>query len=175
MSQHSPGETTSIMTRVVARLLLAPTLIAAIAILVKGYVQTGDGFAAGAVAALGIAMQYLAFGRREVEKKLPVRGIGRLSYAGLLIGLTIAVVPLFLGDPILTQYPPPGAEVIYLGTLELITAVAFDLGIFLVVLGYGTGVISLVSRLIDETSGTAIRDATHTGEREETVEEGRTL
>ena len=53
------------MARVVARLLLAPTLIAAVAVLVKGYVQPGDGFAAGAVAALGIAMQYLAFGRKE--------------------------------------------------------------------------------------------------------------
>ena len=163
------------MTRVVARLLLAPTLIAAIAILVKGYVQPGDGFAAGAVAALGIAMQYLAFGRREVEKELPVRGIGRLSYAGLLIGLTIAVVPLFLGDPILTQYPPPGADVIYLGTLELITAVAFDLGIFLVVLGYGTGVISLVSRLIDDPSSASMRDATHETGNGDPAQEGRTL
>lgn len=123
------------MARVVARLLLAPTLIAAVAVLVKGYVQPGDGFAAGAVVALGIAMQYLAFGLLAAERTLPISGIGKLPYLGLLIGLTIAIVPLFLEDPLLTQYPPPGADVIYLDTLELITAVAFDLGIFLVVLG----------------------------------------
>lgn len=163
------------MTRVVARLLLGPTLITAVAILVKGYVQPGDGFAAGAVAALGIAMQYLAFGRREVEHTLPVRGIGKLAYAGLLIGLTIAIVPLFLGDPLLKQHPPPGADVIYLGTLELITAVAFDLGIFLVVLGYGTGVISLVSRLIDAPSDADTSAATYGVEDEDTVGEERAL
>jgi multisubunit Na+/H+ antiporter MnhB subunit len=169
------------MTRVVARLLLAPTLITAVAILVKGYVQIGDGFSAGAVAALGILMQYLAFGREEVERTLPVKGIGKLPYLGLLIGLTIAIVPLFLGDPLLTQYPPPGADVIYLGTLELITAVAFDLGIFLVVLGYGTGIISLVSRLIDDPSGADIehiQEHVHEADTEEPVEdteEGRTL
>lgn len=44
------GPVTSVMTQMVARLLLAPSLIAAIAILVKGYTQPGDGFSAGAVA-----------------------------------------------------------------------------------------------------------------------------
>lgn len=147
--EEPSGPVTSVMTQMVARLLLAPSLIAAIAILVKGYTQPGGGFSAGAVAALGIVLQYLAFGRHEVERTLPVRGIARLAFAGLLIGLTTAIVPLFLGDPILTQHPPPGADVIYLGSIELITAFAFDFGVFLVVLGYGAGIISLVSRRID--------------------------
>lgn len=168
-------EVTSVMTRVVARLLLAPTLIAAVAILVKGYAQPGDGFSAGVVAALGILMQYLAFGRYEVERMLPVRGIGRLSYVGLLIALTVAIVPLFLGDPIFTHYPAPGAHVIYIGTIELITAVAFDCGIFLLVLGYGTGIISLVSKVMDDPSGADIEDKTYEVGRTETLEEGRML
>ena len=40
---------TSVLTRFVARLLLLPTIIAAFAVLVKGYVQPGDGFAAGVI------------------------------------------------------------------------------------------------------------------------------
>lgn len=114
-------------------------------------------------------MQYLAFGRREVERTLPVRGIGKLAYAGLLIGLTTAIVPLFLGDPILTQHPPPGAGVIYLGSIELITAFAFDFGVFLVVLGYGAGIISLVSRRIDAA------DTTYGSAHEDSAGEGRAL
>ncbi len=150
----SPGDihegVTTVMTRVIARLLLLPTLVTAAAIIVKGYVQPGDGFSAGVVAALGILLQYLAFGREKTERLLPVRGIGKLAYAGLLLTLTVAVVPLFLGDPLLTHYPrPEGAHVIYLGTLELITAVAFDVGIFFLVLGFAVGVISLIAARID--------------------------
>lgn len=169
------GEVTSIMTRVVARVLLAPTLVAAVAILVKGYAQPGDGFSAGVVAALAILMQYLAFGRHEVERTLPVRGIGKLSYLGLLLALTVAIVPLLMGDPVFTHYPAPGSDVIYVGTIELITAVAFDCGIFLLVLGYGTGVISLVSQVMDDPSVANIEDNTYEVGRMKGVEEGRTL
>ena len=66
----------------------------------------------------------------------------------MLLTLVVAARPLFVGDPVMTHWPPPGGEVIYFGTLELITAVAFDVGIFLLVVGYGTGAISLLARLI---------------------------
>lgn len=189
----SSEEVTSVMTRVVARLLFAPTLIAAIAILVKGYVQPGDGFSAGAVAALGVLMQYLAFGREEVERTLPVRGIGALAFVGLFISLTIATVPLFLGDPVFNHYPGPGEPVVYFGTIEFITPVAFDCGIAMLVLGYATGIISLVSRVMDDPSAASVEDGSfvvgrddlaadlHVGGRqsrdveEDGVEEGRML
>lgn len=174
-AEYESKQATSVMTRVVSRLLLAPTLITAIAILVKGYAQPGDGFSAGVVAALGILMQYLAFGRDETERLLPIRGIGKLSFVGLLLALTVAVTPLFLGDALFTHYPPPGGHVIYVGTIELITAVAFDCGIFLLVLGYGTGVISLVSRLMEDPSIAEPERTSFFVGREEDIEEGRTL
>jgi multisubunit Na+/H+ antiporter MnhB subunit len=145
-----PDGVTSVMTRVIARLLLLPTLVTAAAILVKGYAQPGDGFSAGVVAALGILLQYLAFGRKETERLLPVRGLGKVSFLGLLVTLTVAAIPLFLGEPILTHYPTPGgAEVIHLGTLELITAVAFDVGIFMLVVGFGVGTIRILAWTIE--------------------------
>lgn len=144
-----PGGETSVMTRVIARLLLVPTLVAAVAIFVKGYVGPGDGFSAGVIAALGILVQYLAFGREQVERLLPIGRLGVVGFVGLCLTLIVAGVPLFLGDPALTHYPrPDGAEVIYVGTLELITAVAFDLGIFLLVFGYGVGTVRVVARTI---------------------------
>lgn len=143
-----PEGVTSVMTRVVARLLLLPTIVTAAAILVKGYAQVGDGFSAGVIAALGIVMQYLAFGREQTERLLPLRGIGYGAFVGLLLTLVVAARPLFVGEPVMSHWPPPGAHVIHIGTLEIITAVAFDLGIFLLVLGYGVGATSLVARLI---------------------------
>lgn len=147
------GKTTSVMTRTVARLLLLPALVTAGAILVKGYVQPGDGFSAGIVAALGVLLQYLAFGRTEAERLPLVRHSLRLAFAGLIVTLLLAVVPMFLGEPILTHYPRPGAGVVYLGTLELITAVLFDVGVFLLVFGFATGTMAAFARAITGEGG----------------------
>jgi len=141
---------TTLLTRTVARLLLLPTVVASLAILVKGYAEPGDGFSAGVVAALGVLLQYLALGRKEAGKLWPVPRAGRIGFAGLLVALATAAVPLFLGDPVLTHYPPPGASVIYLGTLELITAILFDAGVYLLVFGFVVGTVGAFASTISE-------------------------
>lgn len=132
---------TSALTRTVARLLLAPAFVLALAILVKGYADVGDGFSAGVVAALGVLAQYLAFGSREAERLLPVRLAPAAVVAGLLLALVVAFAPLAWGDPPLTHLPRAGSDVVHLGTVELLTAVAFDVGVFLLVLGASVGII----------------------------------
>jgi multicomponent Na+:H+ antiporter subunit A len=145
-----------IVTQTVARLLYLPTLLVAAAILVKGFVQTGDGFSAGVVAALGVLLRYLAFGHEEAERLLPVRYATAIAFGGLLVALGVAAAPLFLGDAPLTHYPPSGSEPIHLGTLELMAAVLFDAGIFLLVFGFAVGVVSFFARAIageEESAG----------------------
>ena len=141
---------TSILTQTVARILLLPTVVAAVAILVKGYASPGDGFAAGVVASLGVLLQHIAHGRGEAERLAVVRYAPILAGAGLLLSLLVAIVPLVLGQPVLTHYPRAGAEVIYLGTLELITPVLFDVGIFLLVYGFVVGTVNAFARTISE-------------------------
>jgi multicomponent Na+:H+ antiporter subunit B len=136
---------TTAMTRVAARLLLAPTVVIAIAILVKGYSDVGDGFNAGVIAALGVLLQYLAFGYREAERMLPVRLAPAGAIAGLMLALVVTFAPLAWGDPPLTHLPAPGADVVHLGTLELLTAVAFDIGVFLLVFGAAVGIIRTIA------------------------------
>ena len=137
-----------VVTRAVARLLFLPTLLVAAAILVKGFAETGDGFSAGVVAALGVLLLYLAVGREEAEKLAPVRYAPVVAFAGLLVSLGVAAVPVFGGDPVLTHYPPPGSKPVYLGTVELITPVLFDAGIFFLVFGFAVGVVSFFARAI---------------------------
>lgn len=141
---------TTILTRVVARLLLAPTIIVAAAVLVKGYADTGDGFTAGVIAAIGVLLQYVAFGYREASRLLPVRhsAIAGLL-GGLLLSFAVAFVPVLRGDAIFTHIPRPGAAVIHLGTLEILTAVAFDIGVFLLVFGFVVGAIDMIARAAD--------------------------
>ncbi|HEV3505219.1 MAG TPA: MnhB domain-containing protein [Actinomycetes bacterium] len=144
---------TTVLTRMVARLLLVPVLMVAAAILIKGYVDVGDGFAAGVIAALGVLLQYLAFGRAAVERVLPVRHAPKLAIGGLLVALAVAFIPVLGGQAPLQHAPAPGAEVIHLGTLELLTAVAFDAGVFALVLGVVVATIHLIASAVEERGG----------------------
>lgn len=141
---------TTWLTKLTARLLFAPILAMAVAVLIKGYASVGDGFSAGMIAALAILLQYLALGRAETERRLPIRLVPALAFAGMLAALVVSSIPLLRGDPILTHVPAPGADVTVLGTLEIITAVAFDAAIFLLVLGAAVGIIHTIARATDE-------------------------
>jgi multisubunit Na+/H+ antiporter MnhB subunit len=138
---------TTLLTRDVARLLLAPTVIVALAILVKGYAQAGDGFAAGMIAGLGVALQYVTGDASRIESRLPVRWAAAAAVGGLAFALLVAASALVRGEPLLTHAPAPGAEVVHLGTLELITAMLFDVGIFLLVLGTVVGAVRAAARV----------------------------
>lgn len=135
---------TSVLTQMVSRALLAPILVVAAAVLVKGYADVGDGFAAGIVAALGILLQYLAFGHEEVRRSLPIAHAPALAVAGLAVAMAVFLVPILLGEAPLEHWPAPGEEPIHVGSLELITAVAFDVGVFGLVLGSAVTIIDAI-------------------------------
>ena len=137
---------TSVLTQTLARLLLAPILVVAVAVLVKGYADVGDGFAAGVIAALGILLQYVAFGRAEAERLLPIRLVPAGAFVGLLGALAVAFWPVLRGDELLEHLPAAGESVTHLGTLELLTAVLFDVAVFLLVLGAVVGIIHAIAR-----------------------------
>ena len=132
---------TTVLTRMVARLLMVPTFVVAGAVLVKGYSDVGDGFSAGVVAALGVLLQYLGLGYRDAERLLPMRLAPAWAFAGLGLALAVTFVPAAAGRPLLTHAPGPGAPVTKLGTLELITPVLFDVGVAFLVFGAVVGII----------------------------------
>jgi multisubunit Na+/H+ antiporter MnhB subunit len=136
---------TSVLTRMVARSLLVPTLVVAVAILVKGYSDVGDGFAAGVVTSCALLLQYLAFGRETVEASLPIRHAPQVAVAGLVIVVATLALPLAFGGTLLQHWPPADVSPTYVGSLELITAVVYDVGIALLVVG---AVVTIVTSLI---------------------------
>lgn len=134
------------MARVSARLLLLPIFIVAIGVMVKGYADVGDGFSAGVIASLAIGLQLMVFGSKDLQR-LPLAHLApRGIVLGLFIALLTAFVPALRGKPLFTHEPAPAAEVIHFGTLEILTAVAFDVGVFLIVFGFGVGVMATLSR-----------------------------
>ncbi|MBA2754070.1 MAG: MnhB domain-containing protein [Chloroflexia bacterium] len=145
-SRIDPSVTT-VLTQTVARLLLVPIFMVALAILVKGYADVGDGFSAGVVAALGVLLQDVAFGYRAIGRLTIVRLAPYGALAGALIALGVTFVPVLTGEPLLRHRPGAGEPVAHLGALELITPVLFDIGVFLVVFGFAVGVIGMIARM----------------------------
>ena len=160
--------TTTVLTKMVARMILLPVYLIAIGIMVKGYADTGDGFSAGVVAALGVALQIMVFGPEEIDRLPLVRFAPAGTFAGLAIALLTAFVPAIRGQALFTHWPPAGEHAVHFGTLEFITAVAFDVGVFLIVFGFGVGIIGAIARAEARMVRAEQRAAMqHDGRREE--------
>jgi multisubunit Na+/H+ antiporter MnhB subunit len=138
---------TTVLTRMIARVLLLPILTTAAAVLVKGANSTGDGFSAGLIAATGIVLQYVAFGHEDSERLLPLRFSSGVPVAGVLLALGIAFVPLLAGHAVLTHVPPSDHQAMHLGALALHTAVLFDVGVFFLVFGFTTSIVARIARI----------------------------
>jgi hypothetical protein len=91
-------------------------------------------------------MQVIAFGVDELDRLPLVRYAPAGTFAGLLLSLAIVFIPVLRGDALFTHTPGPGEHVVYFGTLEFITPVLFDVGVFLVVFGFCIGVIGAIVR-----------------------------
>jgi multicomponent Na+:H+ antiporter subunit B len=135
---------------VVAPRLLGPAVMVAAAIIVKGYADVGGGFSAGVIVALAIALRYVTLGTQRAEHSLPIlRHAPAIAAGGLLLALAVGFLPVAAGDPPFTHRPAPGAHVVKVGTLELISAVAFDVGVFLLVCGVLVTLVHQLARLVE--------------------------
>lgn len=147
MPQQIPDKPiTGGMFQTIARLLLIPGWIIALALMFKGYVDIGDGFSAGVIAALIVVTQGLAFGAEELERMVLARMAPIMAFSGLAIAYAIAFVPVLFGKPIMFHWPPMNRDVVHFGVLEFITPVLFDVAVFLVVYGFCVGAMMAVSR-----------------------------
>jgi len=145
MPDHDPRRNAG-MLQSAARLLLIPGWVIAISMTLKGYVDIGDGFSGGVIAALVMLLQGLAFGADELERIWVVRYAPVLSFVGLALALATAFTPLLFGEPLFTHWPPMNEPAVHFGVLEFITPVLFDIGVFLVVYGFGVGILTAVAR-----------------------------
>lgn len=139
-----------------ARILLLPCWIIAIAIMLHGYADVGDGFSAGVIASLGVLLQGLAFGAEELDRMVISRVAPALSFVGLGLALLTAFVPLLFGEELFTHWPGIDGHAVHFGVLEFITPVVFDIGVFLIVYGFCVGGLHAVAR--EEVRHAKMRD-----------------
>jgi multicomponent K+:H+ antiporter subunit A len=115
------------------RLLLPLALLVSIFILLRGHNLPGGGFIAGLVTAIALVMQYLANGVAWTHARLPAQ-THPLIASGLIIALLTGLASWFFGRPFLTS-AFGHFDLPLIGEFELASAMAFDLGVYLVVVG----------------------------------------
>jgi multisubunit Na+/H+ antiporter MnhB subunit len=135
-------------------MLLGPSIMVAAGLIAKGYADVGDGFGAGVVVSLAIALTYVALGSVRAEAALPLlRHSPKIAVGGLLLALGGGFFPLLRGEPPLSHRPAPGQDVVTIGTLELFTPLVLDIGVFLLVVGVLAVLLHHLAAPEDEAEG----------------------
>ena len=137
----------ALMVEITTRILFPSMMALSAYFFFVGHNGPGGGFAGGLVAALALTLRYLAGGLEELDAALPFDG-GRVMGFGLLASLTMIVLPMFLGHPPLTTYYT-AIEVPYIGSVSLPSALVFDLGVYLVVIGLTLHVLHSLGGYLD--------------------------
>jgi multicomponent Na+:H+ antiporter subunit A len=114
-------------------LIFYAMLVGSIYLLFAGHNQPGGGFVGGLVAGAAVALRYVAGGIDEVRRVSPVRPWTLLG-TGVILATSTALVPVLLGHPVL-DHGLFEAEVPLLGDVKATSALPFDLGVYLVVVG----------------------------------------
>ena len=116
-----------------ARLLYPSILVVAVYFLFAGHNQPGGGFVGGLTAAAAISLRYVAGGLAAVRRSVPLAPWTVLGI-GLATSVATAITPLVLGGSVL-EHALWEVDVPVLGTIKTTSALPFDIGVFLVVLG----------------------------------------
>ena len=124
----------SLILRTTTRLLITLLFMTALFLLWRGHNEPGGGFIGGLIAAGALALYLIAFGERALRDLLRVHPRGLLG-VGLGLALLSGLFALFGGEAFMAgqwvTLPLAGG-----GTLKLGTPLLFDVGVFLVVIGF---------------------------------------
>ncbi|MCV6492521.1 monovalent cation/H+ antiporter subunit A [Pseudomonas aeruginosa] len=128
-----------------SRVLLPLALLISVFIFLRGHNLPGGGFIAGLVTAIALVLQYIASGSQWVEQRLPLN-YAAMAGAGVLIAGLTGLGSWLFGYPFLTS-AFGHFELPLIGEIELATAMLFDLGVYLTVVGAALLILSYLGKL----------------------------
>jgi multicomponent Na+:H+ antiporter subunit A len=138
----------SLVLEVATRLIFPVIMVLSAYFFFAGHNTPGGGFAGGLTAGLALVLRYLAGGRYELGETLPVDA-GKVLGAGLTLSAGTAVASLLLGAPVLSS-AVIAFDLPVLGSVKLVTALFFDLGVYLIVVGLVLDVLRSLGARVDE-------------------------
>jgi len=129
----------SVVLETAVRLVFHTVLVFGVYLLFAGHNQPGGGFVGGLVAGCAFVLRYIAGGRGALSAAVPVDPAVPLGL-GLLLSAGTGAAAWLTG----AQYLESGkveVELPLLGVLKATSALPFDAGVFLVVLGLVLGLL----------------------------------
>jgi multisubunit Na+/H+ antiporter MnhB subunit len=121
------------LMRKVAALALPFALMLSVSHILYSGSAPGDGFTAGVVSGIAVALWYVVYGYEEARRRLGWLHPARLIGLGIAVAVLNAAVPLLFGQAFLatTQFK----DVYLPAGIHLTSTMVFEIGIFLAVLG----------------------------------------
>jgi multicomponent Na+:H+ antiporter subunit B len=149
------NDDTTVIARTVTRIVVPIILVTAVALLLQGHQLPGGGFIAGVLTTTAVGLIYVIFGLDYLEEEVlhrqpsveelppPIVADYRSAYAlGLAVALVSGLVAIAVGAPFLDQgfvyikhLPGSEAPLPLYDEIELASTIAFDVGVYLVVVG----------------------------------------
>ncbi|MFN3005905.1 Na+/H+ antiporter subunit A [Mycolicibacterium wolinskyi] len=137
----------SLVLEVATRVIFPLIMVLSAYFFFAGHNTPGGGFAGGLTAGLALVLRYLAGGRYELGETLPLDA-GKILGTGLALSAGTAVASLLVGAPALSsalvQFELP-----VLGSVKFVTALFFDLGVYLIVVGLVLDVLRSLGARVD--------------------------
>jgi multicomponent K+:H+ antiporter subunit A len=122
-----------LLLAVVSQALLPLALLVSVYIFFRGHNLPGGGFVAGLITAVAMILQYVAQGVDWVKPRLKLE-YSSLIAAGILIATGTGIASWLFDRPFLTSWFDY-FTIPLLGQIELASAISFDLGVYLTVVG----------------------------------------
>lgn len=119
-----------------------PLLVFSLYLLFAGHNQPGGGFAGGLVAGIAILLVWVAGGTATVRRVLPVRSTVLMGI-GLTVAAIVGLIPLVAGLQVLESGYVEVA-IPLLGTVKLVSAFFFDVGVYFSVVGMALALIRVL-------------------------------
>ncbi|KGX93074.1 cation:proton antiporter [Pontibacillus halophilus JSM 076056 = DSM 19796] len=126
--------TNDLILRTTTTLIAFILLAFSIYLFLAGHNAPGGGFIGGLMTGAAIVLMYMTYGYDAVQKILPVN-FRTMIPVGLLIAVLTGAGSFVFGEPFLSQTFKHLHHVPLLGDVELATALLFDLGVYLTVVG----------------------------------------
>jgi multicomponent Na+:H+ antiporter subunit A len=137
----------SLVLEVATRMIFPLIMVLSAYFFFAGHNTPGGGFAGGLTAGLALVLRYLAGGPYELGETLPLDA-GKILGVGLGLSAGTAVASLLVGAPVLSSALIQ-IDVPVLGTVKFVTALFFDLGVYLIVVGLVLDVLRSLGARVD--------------------------
>jgi len=138
-----------------AQVLFPIALLISFFLLLRGHNEPGGGFVGGLVAASALITLYMARGVEWSIRRMHV-DFQRVIAAGLLLAFMTGAVGLFVDQPFMSMWFTH-VHIPVFGDVEMTTALFFDIGVYLVVIGSTMMILANLGRLATPYSPARIR------------------